>query len=128
LCLRYRSPCTFFAGQRLQTKQNLTTPDGAATLIMQNDGNLVMVNGTGAPCWATNTGFATGIRYDSSYSTFAMEEEGRAVVRNKDGDVVWSTHTERHPGACLGLESSDGFGSLTLYWRESILWKVTVSC
>jgi hypothetical protein len=60
--------------------------DGSWTLNMQSDGNLVMRNGAGAACFASNTNGHSGayVQYQS---------DGNFVVRSSGGTALWASNT-----------------------------------
>ena len=42
-------------GEKLERGQSLTSRNGAYTLTLQDDGNLVVYSPAGTPLWASNT-------------------------------------------------------------------------
>lgn len=70
--------CRMNGGERLVS--------GSWTLNMQTDGNLVLRNGAGTACFASNTSGYTGAHV--SYQT-----DGNFVVYTSAGVAVWSSRT-----------------------------------
>jgi hypothetical protein len=64
---------TYVAGLLVLVLHGAAAPNGAATLIMQSDGNLVLYNRNNRPLWATMTN-----GYSGAY--FVLQDDGNAVV------------------------------------------------
>lgn len=67
----------------LTSGQSLTSPSGAYRLIMQSDGNLVLVNASSAPLWWTSTA--------SPGASAVLQEDGNFVVYAAGGGALWSS-------------------------------------
>jgi hypothetical protein len=63
---------------------------GASSLIMQPDGNLVILNTSGRPIWSV-TGLGAKI---IGGSMFSLQDDGNAVIYAPDKTVTWSTKTQ----------------------------------
>ena len=74
---------TLGTNQTLYANQSLTSQNGAYTLIVQLDGNLVLYGPSGA-LWATNTG--------GSNARLVMQLDGNLVLYRGDGAVLWATN------------------------------------
>ena len=97
---------TLSAGQVLQPGQDLVSPGGQYTLVMQDDGNLVTY-GNGCVIWASNT---AGV---GSSDYLVMQDDGNLVIYTSAGKPVWASNT-------AGIGSSDylamqGDGNLVIY-------------
>ena len=93
-------------GDSLKTGESLKSPNGAYTLTMQSDGNLVLAKG-GRPVWSAMTqGTYAGIKEDAGqalvaaqgYSniTATMQSNGSFIVKGSSGGAekaLWSTYT-----------------------------------
>ncbi|UOZ06952.1 DUF4241 domain-containing protein [Amycolatopsis sp. WQ 127309] len=103
------------AGQVLR-RQALSSPSGRATLVHQDDGNLVLYDNEGrGTVWSAGTpGRGTGC--------CALQPDGDFVVYDDQARAVWSTGTAGHPGAVLSVHD-DG-----LVLRDpagSVVWSTT---
>jgi surface antigen len=97
---------TLSAGQQLRAGQDLVSPGGQYTLVMQDDGNLVTY-GNGCVIWASNT---AGV---GSSDYLVMQDDGNLVIYTSAGKPVWASNT-------AGVGSSDylamqGDGNLVVY-------------
>lgn len=103
-------------GETLVLTQFLISPNAAATLLLQQDGNLVVYCASN-PKWATGT---TAGR--SMY--FQAQSDGNLVVYDVDFLPIWASNTSGNPGAVLTLLNSgnlilkDSTGATTL-WQSS---------
>jgi hypothetical protein len=70
--------CRMNAGERLI--------NGGWTVNMQGDGNLVMRNPSGTPCFASNT-------QGNSGSHVSYQSDGNFVVYSSSGGALWSSRT-----------------------------------
>lgn len=70
-----------------ETKPLPTSPDGAK-LVVQSDGNLVVVHATHGPTWASETGNGGPGPY-----LLAMHNDGNCVLYDGGGRQRWSTKT-----------------------------------
>ncbi|MFJ6795826.1 glycoside hydrolase domain-containing protein [Streptomyces sp. NPDC091268] len=96
---------TLTAGQTLEP--GAWTHDTKTALLMQDDGNLIVVErATGQTLWTT------GVYSPGAYAR--MQEDGNLVVYRKGGGPatggsVWSTGTWGHPGAYAKLQADGNF-------------------
>ncbi|QKT08538.1 LysM peptidoglycan-binding domain-containing protein [Gordonia sp. X0973] len=86
---------TLNVGDRLGTGQSLTSANGAYTLTLQDDGNLVLTDG-GKAVWSTKTNGKGAVRA-------SVQEDGNFVLYNGSDEGVWSTKTSG-AGARLVLQ------------------------
>jgi hypothetical protein len=76
------------AGQQLQAGQELVSGGGQYTLIMQDDGNLV-VYGNGCVVWSSNTSNVPG----EGANDLSMQTDGNLVIYTGTGVPLWASHT-----------------------------------
>lgn len=84
----------------MYTNDQLT--DGGWRLVMQGDGNLVLRNPAGKPCWASNTA-------GNSLSRVAYQSDGNFVVRNPAGVALWASGTVGLIGGTENVSINDGY-------------------
>lgn len=106
-------------GETLVPTQFLISPNAAATLLLQQDGNLVVYCGA-TPKWATAT---TAGR--SMY--FQAQSDGNLVIYDVDFLPIWASNTAGNPGAVLTLLNS---GNLILKDSTGVttLWQSATTC
>ena len=80
------APDTLTRGQSLQVDQSLRSQNGAYTLIMQSDGNLVQYNQAGQPLWHSST-------HGSGAVQAILQTDGNFVIYTANGTPVWHTNT-----------------------------------
>lgn len=81
------------AGQGLGVDQQLVSPNGRFTLLMQSDGNLVLYRdqvAAGTAYWATGTNW---LPQDQKPTTMAMQSDGHLVVYDPSGVPRWGSGT-----------------------------------
>ena len=71
--------------------------------LQRSDGNLVLYNGHGHACWATN-------RYGADY--FILQGDGNMVAYTNSGGVIWASNTVGRGGTSLMVQND---GNLVLY-------------
>lgn len=91
-------------GQRLPSGRALRSWNGAFTLTMQADGNLVIRNKAGSATWSTGT------RSTGAYAL--LDSAGTLTVRSKAGTVLWSSRTT---GPGISRMAMGDTGKLTIY-------------
>ena len=64
-----------------------TRGSGAASLVLQGDGNLVIYNGSGAPLWASATS-------GTPATSLVMQDDGNLVLYTPANHAVWATNTQ----------------------------------
>lgn len=96
---------TLAAAQTLGPGQQLQSPDGHYTLVMQTDGNLVEYAAGGVPIWASGTRGAKGAHA-------VLQANGNLVIFNSGGGVVWSS--DSRSGGCPRLLVQDD-GNVVIY-------------
>ncbi|MCA9709602.1 MAG: hypothetical protein KDK70_27435, partial [Myxococcales bacterium] len=100
------------ANETLSPGQALDSCDGRFSLVMQQDGNLVLYKAGGQPLWHTST-------YGQSASGTVMQEDGNLVLYGTNGAALWHAGTHGHPGAWLALQDD---GNLVVYSGSTALW------
>src|SRR6478736_1697962 len=93
------------AGEKLTAGQRITSDSGKLSLVMQDDGNLVLYAPGSKARWHTNTNGNPG-----AYT--AMQGDGNLVVYSAQGTSLWQTQTYG-TGAAFAQVQDDG--NLVLY-------------
>jgi LasA protease len=100
----------------LCANQQLTSPSGQYSLVMQQDGNLVLYSERFSPTralWSSGTFNNPGVYV-------AMQGDGNLVVYGTSGRALWNSGTFNHPGAHLALQDD---GNLVVYGPDNTpLW------
>jgi hypothetical protein len=103
-------------GQSLQPGQSLSSPNGAYSLWMQTDGNVVLYQGqvsnnsgvmVGDARWSTHTGPGQFTPRD-----LIMQGDGNLVLYDTSGQARWASGTSRQIGAFLEVQSD---GNVVVY-------------
>ncbi len=97
--------------ERNAVNDRLTSSNGLYTLVMQDDGNLVLYTG-GNVLWQTTTSGTDAKRA-------VMQTDGNFVVYGVAGNPLWMSHTEGKPGCYLALQDD---GNLVIYQPEVPVW------
>lgn len=107
------TPNTLDAGKGLIIQGALKSPNLAYSLILQEDGNLVLLNGTNV-LWHAQTNAKVSAH-------LLMQGDGNLVIYGPAGEVVWHAGTHGNPGARLVLENT---GQLRIYSASNaVLWQ-----
>ena len=101
---------TLTAGQKLVRGESLTSHNGAYTLTLQDDGNLVLA-ARGQELWAAGTKGQDVVRAE-------MQRDGNFVVYTAD-KPVWHTHTQGKKDVRLVLQDDR---NLVLYAADGPAW------
>jgi len=100
------------SGTTLHAGDYLRSPDWRFTLVMQNDGNLVVYSvDRYTPIWNSRTWNNAG-----AYAT--LQNDGNFVVYDKNGSALWNTFTYTQGSSVLKMQSD---GNLVSY-RDSGGW------
>jgi len=101
-------------GAKLQPGAYIRSADWRYTLVMQQDGNLVIYSSNAHnPIWGSGTQGNSG-----AYSI--MQGDGNLVIYTANGRAIWGSGTQGNSGATLRLQSD---GNLVIYKTGSIaLW------
>lgn len=83
---------------------------GGDTLIMQDDGNLVLYAPGQTPLWASNT-------HGDSGAWLSMHAGGDLVVTAPDGEPLWTSGTGNNSGSSLILQSD---GNAVIYTPANV--------
>jgi nucleoid-associated protein YgaU len=97
-------------GEKLERGQSLTSRNGAYTLTLQDDGNLVIAAGSEA-VWATDTNGQDAERLD-------VQEDGNCVLYTSD-KPIWHTDTKGAKDVRLLLQDDR---NLVLYGFDGPAW------
>jgi len=111
--------CTTMAGgQGLYPGQSLFSCDGRFHLILQNDGNLVLYQGSTA-LWSSSTA-------GRSSAVAIMQADGNFVIYDSTGAGIWSSGTPSHSGAYLAVQND---GNVVIYSSVGVpLWATNTCC
>lgn len=101
---------TLAAGAKLGRGDSLTSNNGAYTLTLQDDGNLVLVDG-GTAVWATATNGQPVTRAE-------LQTDGNFVLYTAD-KPVWHTDTQGKTDVKLVLQDDR---NLVLYAKDGVAW------
>ena len=101
---------TLTEGQKLGTGDSLTSKNGAYTLTLQKDGNLVL-EARGKAVWATDTNGQNVVRAE-------VQKDGNFVLYTPD-KPVWHSDTEGKKNVRLVLQDDR---NLVLYAGDSAAW------
>lgn len=101
---------TLTQGQKLERGQSLASNNGAYTLTLQDDGNLVLA-ARGEALWASATNGQEVARAE-------LQSDGNFVLYTPD-KPVWHTDTQGKTGARLVLQDD---GNLVLYAADGPAW------
>jgi hypothetical protein len=76
----------FVAGESLHPGDYLTSPDGRYTLVLQNDGNLVLYGQNNQPRWASST-------EGHQVTEARLQDDGNLVLYDAAGHAAWASNT-----------------------------------
>ena len=91
------------SGAYLLPGQNLLSRSGTASLVHQQDGNVVIYV-SGSPIWSTNT-------VGAKTSALVMQTDGNLVLYDTNTVPLWASGTTGHPDAYAALS---GVGALAI--------------
>lgn len=97
-------------GQKLTPGESLTSVNGAYTLTLQEDGNLVLA-ARGEPRWSTQTNGQSVVRAE-------VQKDGNFVLYTSD-KPVWHTNTKGRKNVRLVVQDD---GNLVLYAANGAAW------
>jgi hypothetical protein len=90
----------------------ITSANGVYTLVMQDDGNLVLYRSGGHALWASNTSGTDGKRA-------TMQGDGNFVLYRPNNQPLWASNTSGKPG-CFVVAQNDG--NLVVYQPNAPVW------
>jgi hypothetical protein len=106
------------AGAALRPGQYLLADDAGTVLVLQHDGDLMLVGRGGRPRWSAGTG-------GQGVVVARMQSDGNLVLYRPDGRAVWSSATFGHPGARLSVQRD---GNAVIYGAGAeALWSTGTS-
>ena len=101
------------AEQSLGVNESLQSPNGYFSLVLQEDGNLVLYDQADQPVWATETD-------GQEVSRATLQQDGNLVLDSPEGAPVWASDTYGNSGAYLVLQDDR---NLVIYNAEyTPLW------
>jgi hypothetical protein len=96
-------------GQQLNTNDRLVSPNGKVTLVMQDDGNLVLYRtDTSAALWSTNT-------WGKPVTHAILQTDGNFVCYDAAGKAYWASNTGFGPLVVLHSVVLQDDGNLNIY-------------
>ncbi|MDC7121026.1 D-alanyl-D-alanine carboxypeptidase family protein [Cellulomonas fimi] len=99
-------------GGELGPGDALTSPDGRHTLLVLDDGDVVLLGPDASTRWSAGT--------HEPGSSLVLREDGNLVVVEPDGRRAWRTRTAGHPGATLVVQDD---GDVVLWASDGTpLW------
>ena len=106
---------TAWANETLWSGDQIISPNGQYSAVMQWDGNFVIYNGGGTPVWSTGT-YSPGARA-------VMQGDGNFVLYTPNNQPIWAT-SWRTGSCCVGgsrLVMQDD-GNIVLYtpWNAAV--------
>ncbi|MBC7921020.1 MAG: hypothetical protein H7Z75_07990 [Ferruginibacter sp.] len=107
------------AGEELRQGNFLRSPDGRFTLILQEDGNLVIYDASNRPLWASNTPGQPQI------TRCVMQADGNLVLYDNNGRPYWDSGTYQYPGSLLVMQND---GNLVIYRNDAPRWASNTCC
>ncbi|MGC3026012.1 hypothetical protein ACPUER_12820 [Burkholderia sp. DN3021] len=99
-----RLPAVWNGGVTISNGQNFTSGNGANVLVMQGDGNLVLLR-QGVPQWNSGT-----FGHAGAYAT--MQTDGNLVVYSSTHTPLWYSNTSGNPGAATYVQDD---GNVVIY-------------
>ncbi|KWA10513.1 protease pro-enzyme activation domain-containing protein [Burkholderia territorii] len=108
-------PAVWSGGVTLGSGQSLASGNGANVLVMQGDGNLVLLR-QGVPRWNSAT-------YNHPGAYAAMQTDGNLVVYSPAGVPLWYSGTNGNPGAATYIQDD---GNLVIY-AQAPRWNTNTS-
>jgi hypothetical protein len=100
---------TVSAPSVLQVNQAWTT--NRIRMVMQPDGNLVVLNEQGKPIWAAMT-------FGQNHRAI-FQPDGNLVIHNGDDRAIWASRTHDHPGAQMVLRAD---AKVVIVDNGAVLW------
>jgi hypothetical protein len=97
-------------GESLVRGQWLKSNNGEYTLILQDDGNLVLY-GRGKALWNTNT-------HGLAAKNLVMQSDGNLVLYGYSG-ALWHSKTHGYPGSYLVIQDD---GNVVIYIGRLAIW------
>ncbi|MDY6836008.1 MAG: lectin [Chloroflexota bacterium] len=101
-------------GQELLRGERLVSHNGKYSLVMQDDGNLVLYDGNGTALWNSGT-------QNIAIQKCVMQPDGNLILYRYDGVAAWSSGTNGKPGANLIIQND---GNVVIYYepKPEAIW------
>jgi hypothetical protein len=99
--------------EALYRNQAISSCNGQYTLVMQEDGNVVLYDLMGTPLWHTYT-------HGTAAEALVMQSDGNFVLYDGVGNALWHTGTHGHPGAAMRVEED---GNVIVWEGWTAIWK-----
>ncbi len=101
---------TLNPGEMLKRGDYLTSGNQRYRLVLERDGNLILIDAGGHPIWATNT-------RGQGVEKCIMQPDGNLVLYTHNDQPVWAANTDGRPGAFLVLQDD---GNLVIYQPQPV--------
>jgi len=109
-------PDRLLEGQSLLPGKSLSSANGLYSLILQDDGNLVLYGQNGLMRWQS------GVSSGKPAARLTMQSDGNLVIYGPVSQVYWATGTSGGPGSALVLQDD---GNLVVYSSGgAALWHI----
>lgn len=100
------------SGQFILVSQFIPSADGRFSVVVQQDGNVVLYGPSGA-MWVAPWTWGRGS------TTLTMQTDGNLTVRGPQNELIWQSGTGGYPGARLVMQND---GNLVIYSGWTALW------
>lgn len=101
----------------LDSGRSLVSPNGNYSLVMQTDGNLVGLDMSNNPFWASNT-----YNKGSLPNRVVMQGDGNLVIYDSTGKAVWASNSNGKGTAPYRLVMQDD-GNIVIYdANNTVIW------
>jgi outer membrane protein assembly factor BamB len=85
------------SGERLGVGESLASPGGQYSLVVQDDGNLVLYDQDGQAVWAAGTD-------GREVASATMQDDGNLVLYSANNEAVWASDTYGNERAYLVVQ------------------------
>ena len=99
--------------EALYENQAISSCNGLYTLVMQDDGNVVLYDTMGTALWNSQTAGRPG-------HAVVMQSDGNFVLYDAASVPLWNTGTHGHPGAALRVEED---GNVIVWEGWTPIWR-----
>ena len=97
---------------KLKPGSRLYSRNKKYSLILQDDGNLVIYRFLSEPIWHTNTG-------GRKVTTLYLDKKGNLTLKDKSNKIHWSSNSTGHKDSYLILQDD---GNLVIYSQNKPIW------
>jgi hypothetical protein len=101
-----------FGRENLQKGDEVVSSSKVFTLVLQDDGNLVLYDNNRVPQWASGT-------QGQAVSECLMQDDGNLVIYGFSNNPIWASGTQANPGSFLRVQDD---GNVVIYKPNAPLW------